>query len=132
MSKHYYVTTSIPYASGNPHIGNAIDWLYADTVARYKRQQGFTVAYSAGSDEHGSKIYEKAVESDVKPEIFIEGIVPAIKEGHKRINSDYTHFARTNSKEHIAISQKLWKQMGDDIYKSKYKGWYCVGCEFGQ
>lgn len=129
MSKYYYVTTSIPYASGNPHIGNAIDWLYADTFARYKKQQGFTVAYSAGADEHGSKIYEKATEAGVKPEAFIEGIVPMIKEGHKLINSDYTHFARTNSKQHIAIAQKLWKQMGDDIYKSKYKGWYCIGCE---
>lgn len=129
MSKTFYVTTSIPYASGKPHIGNAIDWLYADTIARYKKQQGFTVAYSAGSDEHGSKIYEKALEAGVKPEAFIEGVVPVIKEGHKLINSEYTHFARTNSKQHIAISQKLWKQMGDDIYKSKYTGWYCVGCE---
>lgn len=129
MSKYYYVTTSIPYASGKPHIGNAIDWLYADTVARYKKQQGFTVAYSAGSDEHGSKIYEKALKASQKPEDFIETIVPVIKEGHKLINSDYSHFARTNSKEHIAICQKLWKQMGDDIYKSKYVGWYCVGCE---
>lgn len=129
MSKYYYVTTSIPYASGNPHIGNAIDWLYADTVARYKKQQGFTVAYSAGSDEHGSKIYEKALEAKQKPEEFIESIVPAIKAGHTLIHSDYTHFIRTNSKEHISICQKLWKQMGDDIYKSKYVGWYCVGCE---
>ncbi len=129
MSKTYYVTTSIPYASGNPHIGNTIDWLYADTAARYKKQQGYDVAYSAGSDEHGSKIYEKALETGVKPEEFIEGVVPVIKEVHKLINSDYTHFARTNSKEHIAIAQKLWKQLGDDIYKSKYTGWYCVGCE---
>lgn len=129
MSKNYYVTTSIPYASGSPHIGNAFDWLYADTMARYKRQQGYRVAYSAGSDEHGSKIHEKALESGVKPEAFIDGIVPIIKESHKLINSEYSHFARTNSKEHISISQKLWKQMGDDIYKSNYKGWYCVGCE---
>lgn len=63
MTKQYYVTTSIPYASGEPHIGNAIDSLYGDTVARYKRQQGFEVAFSAGSDEHGSKIYEKALEA---------------------------------------------------------------------
>lgn len=130
MSKtYYYVTTSIPYASGNPHIGNAIDWLYADTVARYQKQQGKTVLYSAGSDEHGSKIYEKAAEAGKKPEDFIEEIVPVIQEGHKLINSQYTHFARTNSKQHIAIAQKLWKQMGDDIYKSTYSGWYCVGCE---
>lgn len=129
MKKSFYVTTSIPYASGNPHIGNAIDWLYADTVARYYKQQGYDVAYSAGSDEHGSKIYEKAEEAGEKPEIFIESIVPVIKEGHKLINSDYTHFARTNSKQHIHIAQKLWKQLGDDIYKSSYSGWYCVGCE---
>lgn len=129
MSKTFYVTTSIPYASGRPHIGNAIDWLYADTASRYKIQQGFTVAYSAGSDEHGSKIYEKAVEAGIKPEDFIESVVPMIKEGHKLINSDYTHFTRTNSQQHITIAQKLWKLMGDDIYKSKYKGWYCVGCE---
>lgn len=129
MSKYYYVTTSIPYASGNPHIGNAVDWLYADTVARYKNQQGFTVAYSAGADEHGSKIYEKATEANVKPEEFIDSTVPLIKQGHKLINSEFTHFARTNSKQHITIASKLWKAMGDDIYKSKYVGWYCVGCE---
>ncbi len=125
----FYVTTSIPYASGNPHIGNAIDPLYGDVIARYYRQQGYDVAYSAGSDEHGSKIYEKALEAGIKPEEFIEKIVPEIESGHKRINSQYTHFARTNSKQHKTIAAKLWKQMGDDIYKSKYTGWYCVGCE---
>ncbi|MFO0971265.1 MAG: methionine--tRNA ligase [Candidatus Saccharimonadales bacterium] len=125
----FYVTTSIPYASGNPHIGNAIDPLYGDVIARYYRQQGYDVAYSAGSDEHGSKIYEKALEAGIKPEEFIEKIVPEIESGHKRINSQYTHFARTNSKQHMSIAAKLWKQMGDDIYKSKYTGWYCVGCE---
>ncbi len=125
----YYVTTSIPYATGNPHIGNAIDWLYADTMARYKQQQGFEVAYSAGSDEHGSKIYEKAVAAGIKPEDFVDTVVPVIQAGHKLINSAYTHFARTHSKQHIAGAQTLWKQMDKDIYKSKYKGWYCVGCE---
>lgn len=129
MSKPFYVTTSIPYASGNPHIGNAIDWLYADTIARYKKQQGNDVLYSAGADEHGSKIYEKATEAGVKPEAFIETIVPVIQAGHKLIGSEYTHFARTDSKQHKSIATKLWKQMGDDIYKSAYEGWYCVGCE---
>lgn len=129
MNKPFYVTTSIPYASGTPHIGNAIDWLYADTIARYKKQQGFDVLYSAGADEHGSKIYEKATEAGIKPEKFIEGIVPVIEASHKLISSEYTHFARTNSKQHTAIAAKLWKKMGDDIYKSAYKGWYCVGCE---
>lgn len=125
----FYVTTSIPYASGKPHIGNAIDPLYADATARYYKKQGYDVAYSAGSDEHGSKIYEKALEAGIKPEEFIEEVVPAIKEGHKLIGSEYSHFARTNSKQHKTIAAKLWKQMGDDIYKSKYTGWYCVGCE---
>ena len=129
MTKHTYITTSIPYASGKPHIGNVIDWLYADTIARYHKQKGETVIYSAGADEHGSKIYEKAQEAGMKPEIFIETIVPVIQADHKLINSDYTHFLRTNSKQHISIAQKLWKKMGDDIYKSSYKGWYCVGCE---
>lgn len=127
--QHYYVTTSIPYASGNPHIGNAIDWLYADTVARYQKQLGKEVIYSAGADEHGSKIYEKALEAKQKPEDFIETVIPVIKDSHTLISSDYTHFARTNSKEHIKVAQLLWKQMGDDIYKDSYVGWYCVGCE---
>lgn len=129
MNKSFYVTTSIPYASGAPHIGNAIDWLYADTVARYQKQQGDDVLYSAGADEHGSKIYENALKANVKPEVFIDQIVPIIEQGHKLINSEYTHFMRTNSKQHITIAQKLWKLMGDDIYKSAYEGWYCVGCE---
>lgn len=129
MKKNFYVTTSIPYASGKPHIGNAIDWLYADTIARYQKQQGFNVLYSTGADEHGSKIYEKALAAGVKPEKFIDEIVLLIESGHQIINSKYTHFARTHSKQHITIAGKLWKQMGDDIYKSAYEGWYCVGCE---
>lgn len=130
MSKtYYYVTTSIPYASGNPHIGNSFDSLYGDVVARYQKQLGKEVAFSAGADEHGSKIYEKAEEAGVKPEEFIETVIPQIENMHKLINSQYTHFARTNSKQHIKIAQQLWKQMGDDIYKSTYSGWYCVGCE---
>lgn len=126
---NYYVTTSIPYASGEPHIGNAFDSLYSDVVARYHKLQGDNVIFSAGADEHGSKILEKAQEAKIKPEEFIETVIPQIENMHKLIGSEYTHFARTNSKQHINISQKLWKQMGDDIYKSAYKGWYCVGCE---
>ena len=129
MNKSYYVTTSIPYASGNPHIGNALDSLYGDVLARYHRQHGKAVVFSAGADEHGSKIYEKSQEAHVKPEEYIETIVPKIKEMHTLINSSYTHFARTNGKQHIQGATKLWKQMGDDIYKDTYSGWYCVGCE---
>ncbi len=129
MNKTFYVTTSIPYASGNPHIGNAFDSLYGDVLARYHRQLGEEVAFSAGADEHGSKIYEKAQEAGLKPEEFIKTIVPNIKAMHTLINSSYTHFAQTSSKQHITVATKLWKQMGDDIYKSKYSGWYCVGCE---
>lgn len=126
---NYYVTTSIPYASGEPHIGNAFDSLYGDVVARYHKLKGDKVIFSAGADEHGSKILEKAEEAKLKPEQFIETVIPKIENMHKLIGSDYTHFARTNSKQHISICQKLWKLMGDDIYKSAYKGWYCVGCE---
>lgn len=129
MKKTFYVTTSIPYASGEPHIGNAIDWLYADTLARYHKQLGEDVLYSAGADEHGSKIYEKAQELNIKPEELLEQVVPKIKQGHELIDSSYTNFARTNSKQHIKIAQELWKLMNEDIYKSKYVGWYCVGCE---
>lgn len=129
MNKNFYITTSIPYASGNPHIGNAIDWLFADTLARYNRQQGKTVIYSAGADEHGTKIVEKAEAAGQKPEDFIETVIPQIKSAHKLIESDYTHFARTNSDQHQKAAQLLWEQMGDDIYKGKYSGWYCVGCE---
>lgn len=129
MSKHFYVTTSIPYASGPPHIGNAIDWLYADVAARYHKQHGYEVLYSAGADEHGSKIFEKATESQITPEVLIESTVPLIRQGHERVNSEYTDFARTNSKQHITTAQLLWQKMGDDIYKSSYEGWYCVGCE---
>lgn len=125
----FYITTSIPYASGKPHIGNTFDSLYGDVLARYYKQRGYEVAFSAGADEHGSKIFEKAGEAKQKPEDFIETVVPQIKQMHKQINSNYTHFARTNSKQHIVACTKLWKQMGDDIYKSKYQGWYCVGCE---
>jgi methionyl-tRNA synthetase len=129
MSTKFYVTTSIPYASGAPHIGNAIDWLYADTIARYHKQKGEQVIYSAGADEHGTKIVEKAEAANLPPQEFIETVIPAIKAAHKVINSDYTHFARTNSDQHIKAAQLLWQNMGDDIYKGTYSGWYCVGCE---
>ncbi len=129
MSKNFYITTSIPYATGKPHIGNAIDWLYADTLARYHKQRGEEVIYSAGSDEHGTKIAEKAEAAQQTPEDFIETVIPEIKAAHKVIDSEYTHFARTNSDQHKKAAQLLWQQMGDDIYKGTYSGWYCVGCE---
>jgi methionyl-tRNA synthetase len=129
MNKNLYVTTSIPYASGPPHIGNAIDWLYADTVARYHKQKGETVIYSAGADEHGTKIVEKAEAAGKEPKEFIEEVMPQIKSAHEVINSNYTHFARTDSEQHHKAAQLLWQKMGADIYKGKYSGWYCIGCE---
>lgn len=130
MTKNtYYVCTAIPYVNDKPHIGHALDFLYADILARNHRAQGDEVLFSVGTDEHGMKIAEKATEAGKQPQAFVDSIVPTWKDflQHAGISNDV--FIRTTSKEHEAAAANIWKQLASYIYKGTYVGWYCVGCE---
>jgi methionyl-tRNA synthetase len=126
-----YISTSIPYATGKPHVGNVMDLIYADTLARYNRMIGNNVLYSEGSDEHGSKIQTKAEEAGLTPKQFIDSNVKLIEDANAEVYSSYTNFIRTDSDQHKNIVGLLWQQMAmkGDIYKKDYEGWYCQGCE---
>lgn len=129
MRKTFYVATAIPYVNASPHIGHALDFLYGDILARYHRALGEEVMFSVGTDEHGLKIAEKAVEAKKTPQAFVDNIVPSWKGflQHAGISNDV--FVRTTSPEHEAAAGAIWKQLAQYIYKGTYIGWYCVGCE---
>ncbi len=125
----YYITTSIPYANADPHIGFALELIQADVLARYARQQGHDVVFSTGTDEHGTKIYEKAQEKGVDPHKLTDEMSQNFRDLAEVLNSSHNRFIRTTDKEHESRAQKIWKALEKDIYKAQYKGLYCVGCE---
>jgi methionyl-tRNA synthetase len=127
--KKFYITTAIPYVNAAPHIGNALDFTLADTIARYHKQQGSEVFFQTGTDEHGTKIYKKATELGQKPQDYVDSIVPLWQAFFKKLNITPTGFVRTTSPQHEKASQLVWTQLQKYIYKSNYEGWYCVGCE---
>ncbi|HET6924525.1 MAG TPA: methionine--tRNA ligase [Candidatus Saccharimonadales bacterium] len=130
MKSYYYVTTSIPYVNAEPHIGFAMELLQADVLARYGRQQGKTVLFSTGTDEHGGKIAEKAEEQGIKPQEFADRISQAFRDMTGLLNVSNDRFIRTTDKAHEQRAQLVWKSLSkDDIYKGKYTGWYCTGDE---
>lgn len=126
---NYYVTTAIPYVNADPHIGTALDLLYADVLARYARQQGNATIFSTGTDEHGSKIAEKASELKLEPKAFTDQLSEKFRELTKLLNISNDRFIRTTDKAHEQRAQIVWKNLSADIYKGKYEGWYCTGCE---
>ena len=126
---NYFVTTSIPYVNADPHIGHALEFLYADVLARYARQQGETVIFSTGTDEHGGKIAEKAAEKGVTPKVFTDEISKTFRDLGKLLNISNDRFIRTTDAGHEQRAQLIWKALEKDIYKSKYVGLYCTGCE---
>jgi methionyl-tRNA synthetase len=128
MSK-YYVTTSIPYVNGDPHIGFAMELLYADVLARQARQQGDEVIFTTGTDEHGGKVAEKAAEQGLDTKAFTDQISQRFLELGKLLNISNNRFIRTTDPGHEQRSKLIWKQLEKDIYKSKYIGWYCTGDE---
>ena len=125
----FYVCTAIPYVNAKAHIGHAMDFLYADVLARYHRQQGDDVKFSIGTDEHGAKIAEKASENNVTPQAYVDQIVPSWVEFAKLANISNDYFIRTTHPEHEKRASIIWKNLSAYIYKSTYAGWYCVGCE---
>jgi len=126
---NYYVTTSIPYVNGEPHIGFGMELLQADVLARAARQQGKPVIFSTGTDEHGSKVAEKAAELKLAPKQFADQISQQYRELQKLLNVSNDRFIRTTDQGHEQRSGIIWKNLAKDIYKGKYVGLYCTGCE---
>lgn len=129
MSK-FYITTSIPYINAVPHLGHAMEFIYADVLARYNRQRGVEqVVFSTGTDEHGTKIVEKATELGITPQALADQNVKSFIELLKLLNITNDRFVRTTDQGHEQRAQIVWKNLKDNIYKAKYVGMYCVGCE---
>lgn len=129
MDKKLYITTAIPYVNGTPHIGNAMDYLYADIWTRYQRQNGRDVRFQVGTDEHGNKIAAKAAEAGLDPKSYTDQTYLNFEKLMKKVNASYTDFVRTTDAHHVSSIQYIWQQLQPYIYKGKYEGWYCVGCE---
>ena len=129
--KKYYLTTAIAYASGKPHIGNTYEIVLADAIARYRRQQGYDVFFQTGTDEHGQKIEQKALEAGVTPKEYVDKVAAEIKRIWDLMNTSYDKFIRTTDEDHEKQVQKMFKKMyaKGDIYKGAYEGWYCTPCE---
>lgn len=127
--KKFYVATAIPYVNDKPHIGHAMDYMLADVLVRYHTQMGAEVFFAVGTDEHGTKIAAKAKDTNQTPEAYVDSIVPSWHEFLQRVNVSNTDFIRTTEERHIKAAQLIWTQLEKYIYKSKYEGWYCVGCE---
>ncbi|MBN6889760.1 methionyl-tRNA synthetase [Cytobacillus horneckiae] len=129
--KTFYLTTPIYYPSGNLHIGHAYTTVAGDAMARYKRMRGFDVMYLTGTDEHGQKIQEKAQETNVTPQQYVDGIVEGIQELWKKLDISYDDFIRTTENRHKEIVEKIFAQLLEqgDIYLGEYEGWYCTPCE---
>lgn len=129
MGKNLYITTAIPYVNAKPHIGNALDYLLADVWARYQKQNGRTVRFQVGTDEHGNKIAAKAVENNVTPKQYTDQMYGNFETLMKKVDAQYTDFIRTTDPHHEAAVQWIWQKLQPYIYKGSYEGWYCVGHE---
>ena len=129
--KPYYISTAIAYTSAKPHIGNTYEIVLADSIARFKRQQGYDVFFQTGTDEHGQKVELKAAEKGVTPKEFVDEVAGEIKRIWDLMNTSYDKFIRTTDADHEAQVQKIFKKLYDqgDIYKGYYEGLYCTPCE---
>lgn len=129
--KPFYITTPIYYPSGSPHIGHCYTTVACDSIARFKRMQGYDVMFLTGTDEHGLKIEQKAAEKGVTPKEFVDEVVEKFKNLWKYMNIDYDRYIRTTDDYHIETVQKIFKTLYDKgyIYKGEYSGKYCTPCE---
>ena len=128
---NYYITTAIAYTSGKPHIGNTYEAILADSIARFKRFEGYNVFFQTGTDEHGQKIEMKAKENETTPKEFVDGVASEIKGLWDLVGTSYDKFIRTTDADHEKQVQKIFKKLYDkgDIYKGSYEGMYCTPCE---
>ncbi len=131
MGKKYYISTAIAYTSGKPHIGNTYEIVLADSVARYKRMQGYDVYFQTGTDEHGEKIQQKAAAAGISEQQYVDNVAGQVKSIWDIMNTTYDKFVRTTDPEHKQKIQKIFKKLYDqgDIYKGAYEGMYCTPCE---
>ncbi|MGI6055981.1 MAG: methionine--tRNA ligase [Bilifractor sp.] len=135
MVKHtgenYYISTAIAYASGKPHIGNTYEIVLADSIARFRRMQGYQVYFQTGTDEHGQKIENKAEEKGCTPQQYVDDVAAEIHRIWDLMNTSYDKFIRTTDAYHVRQVQKIFKKFYEqgDIYKGHYEGWYCTPCE---
>src|SRR4030042_1222789 len=132
QKEKFYITTAIDYVNADPHLGHALEKIQADVIARYQRLLGKDVFFLTGTDEHGEKIVRAAEKAGKSLEEFTDNISSKFKDLAKVLNISNDDFIRTTDKErHWPTVQKTWKKLADkgDIYKKKYKGLYCVGCE---
>jgi methionyl-tRNA synthetase len=129
--KPYYITTAIAYTSGKPHIGNTYEIVLADSIARFKRLEGYEVFFQTGTDEHGQKIELKAADAGITPKEFVDGIAGQIKDIWDMMNCSYDKFIRTTDEDHEKQIQKIFRKLYEkgDIYKGHYEGMYCTPCE---
>ena len=127
----YYLTTAIAYTSGKPHIGNTYEIVLADSIARFKRQEGYDVYFQTGTDEHGQKIQMKAEEAGVTPKEYVDNVAGKVKDIWDLMNSSYDSFVRTTDADHEEQVAKIFKRLYEqgDIYKGAYEGLYCTPCE---
>ena len=127
----FYMTTAIAYTSGKPHIGNTYEIVLADSISRFKRQQGYDVFFQTGTDEHGQKIELKAEEAGITPKEYVDNVSTEIKRIWDLMNTSYDKFIRTTDDYHEKQVQKIFKKLYDqgDIYKGHYEGMYCTPCE---
>ena len=131
MDKNYYITTAIAYTSGKPHIGNIYEIILSDSIARFKRFQGYNVFFQTGTDEHGQKIEEKATAKGLTPKQFVDDVAGVIKRLWDKANISYDKFIRTTDADHEKQVQKIFNKLFDqgDIYLGSYEGLYCTPCE---
>ncbi len=131
MKGKYYITTAIAYTSSKPHIGNTYEAILTDSMARFKRLDGYDVRFQTGTDEHGQKIEEKASLSGKTPKEFVDGVAKDIKDMWDLVGVSYDKFIRTTDEYHEKEVQKIFKKLYEqgDIYKGSYEGWYCTPCE---
>ena len=129
--KPYYITTPIYYPSGDPHIGHCYTTVACDSIARYRRMQGYDVMFLTGTDEHGLKIEQKAAAAGITPKEYVDGIVAKFKTLWSYMNISYDRYIRTTDDYHVESVQKIFKALYDKghIYKGKYSGKYCTPCE---
>lgn len=128
--QEFYITISIPYANGRPHIGNALEYVIADAIARYQRLFNHrTLRFSIGNDEHGTKIARNAKKQGLEPQVYVDNNVAYFYQLARDLNIGYTDYIRTTQARHEKTVQYIWQKLLPYIYKGNYQGWYCAGCE---
>jgi methionyl-tRNA synthetase len=129
--KPFYITTTLPYVNSRPHIGHALEFIRADAIARYKRLMGHEVFFNTGTDEHGTKIHQKAEEEGIDTQKFVDQNAEHFKALTEKLDISYDKFIRTTDEDHKKAAQEFWNRCKENgyIYKKEYSGLYCVGCE---